>query len=312
MYEWRGHQPPRNGWRFSRERMQELHDQGLIWYPDSTSKRPQFKRYLDEQKGVVVGNVWTDIPPINARAAERLGYPTQKPLALLERIIEASTNEGDVVLDPFCGCGTAVDAAQKLGRRWIGIDVTWLAIDVIENRLAKQYGAGIGATYEVLGIPKDIGAAKALFERDPFEFERWAVSLLDGQPNDKQRGDKGVDGVTRFTTSAKTFGKILISVKGGGQLNPSMVRDLIGTVDTHRAALGALITLNEPTRGMIDAARHSGLYTHPGTGNTFGRIQVVTISQLLDGHRPPLPALIMPYVSGPKLTEDHIPAQPRS
>jgi adenine specific DNA methylase Mod len=121
-YEWRGHQPPPNGWRYSRDTMQRLHDEGRIWYPDSKSKRPQLKRYLDEQPGAVAGNVWTDISPINSRAAERLGYPTQKPLALLERIISASSNAGDVVLDPFCGCGTTVDAAQKLGRRWIGID----------------------------------------------------------------------------------------------------------------------------------------------------------------------------------------------
>jgi hypothetical protein len=268
-----------------------------------------YKRYLDESRGTPVGTNWADISFIRGWSAEKLGYSTQKPLALLERIINASSNPGDVVLDPFCGCGTAVDAAQKLGRRWIGVDVTWLAIDVIEHRLAEQYGAGIKATYELLGIPKDIGAAGALFERDPFEFERWAVSLLDGQPNDKQRGDRGVDGVTRFATSAKTFGKILISVKGGENLNPGMVRDLIGTVGTHRAALGVVITRLEPTRGMIDAARHSGLYTHPGTGNTFQRIQIITVEQLLNGLRPPLPALIRPYVSGPKLTEDRVPAQ---
>ena len=158
-YEWKGHTPPANGWRFSKERMAELDAEGRIWYPDSKAKRPRFKRYLDEQPGVVVGNVWTDISPINSRAKERLGYPTQKPLVLLERIIKDSSNEGDVVLDPFCGCGTTVDAAQKLDRRWIGIDVTYLAVDLTRKRLRHTYGPEIESTYEVHGIPTDVPGA---------------------------------------------------------------------------------------------------------------------------------------------------------
>jgi hypothetical protein len=148
----------------------------------SKSKRPRLKRSLDEQTGVVVGNVWTDISPINARAAERLGYPIQKPLALLERIISASSNPGDIVLDPFCGCGATVDAAQKLGRRWIGIDIMTLAVDLIDARLRHTYGESICDTYEILGIPEDLTGAKALFDRSPFEFEHWCVMLVEGQP----------------------------------------------------------------------------------------------------------------------------------
>ena len=142
-------------------------------------------------------------PPIGAHAAERLGYPTQKPLALLERIIEVSSNEGDVVLDPFCGCGTAVDAAQKLRRRWIGVDVTFLAIDLIRKRMRNTHGDAVEATYEVHGIPADLGGAKALFAENPFDFERWAVSLIDAQPNEKQVGDKGIDGRVRFYSDKK-------------------------------------------------------------------------------------------------------------
>ena len=169
-YEWKGHAPPPNGWRYSKETMTELDAEGRIWYPDSKDKRPRFKRYLDEQAGTVVGNVWTDISPINSRARERLGYPTQKPLSLLERIIEASSNPEDVVLDPFCGCGTTVDAAQKLGRRWIGIDVTYLAIDLIRKRLRHGFGETIESTYEVHGIPTDVPGAEALFAREPLRL----------------------------------------------------------------------------------------------------------------------------------------------
>jgi len=242
-YEWLGHQPPANGWRYSTERMAELHDDGRIWYPDTKAKRPQLKRYLNEQPGVVVGNVWTDISPINSRAAERLGYPTQKPLALLERILTASSNPGDVVLDPFCGCGTTVDAAQKLGRRWVGIDVTTLAVDLIDARLRHTYGESIRDTYEILGIPKDINGAHTLFQRSPFEFERWCVMQLDAQPNEKQVGDRGIDGVIRFPLDSRgSSGRVLVSVKGGAT-NPGHVRDLIGTIQSQNAAMGVFICM---------------------------------------------------------------------
>jgi len=165
MYEWRGFPSPAIGWRYSRETMAQLDAEGRIWYPRTedgaldVSKRPSLKRYLDEMEGGVAGTVWTDIRPINSQARERLGYPTQKTLALLERIIAASSDEGDIVLDPFCGCGTAVHAAQKLGRRWIGIDVTHLAIALIERRLREAFP---GAAYDVHGVPKDVDAAREL------------------------------------------------------------------------------------------------------------------------------------------------------
>jgi hypothetical protein len=177
----------------------------------------------------------------------------------LERIIAASSNEGDVVLDPFCGCGTTIAAAQALNRRWMGIDVTYLAIDLIRNRLRGLYGDDIEATYHVDGIPADEDSARALFAASPFDFERWAVSLVDGTPNEKQVGDRGIDGVVRFPLDAKGgVGRALVSVKGGKMLNPGMVRDLIGTVQAQRAEMGLLLTLERPTRGMKEAARHSG------------------------------------------------------
>ncbi|AVE00430.1 DNA methylase [Streptomyces phage OzzyJ] len=294
-YEWMGHEPPPNGWRYSRETMQRLHDEGRIWYPEDKKKRPRLKRFLDEQPGPVVGNVWTDINPINSRAAERLGYPTQKPIALLERIIEASTNAGDVVLDPFCGCGTTVDAAQKLGRRWIGIDVTTLAVDLIDARLRHTYGEAIRETYEILGIPRDISGAQALFRRSPFEFERWCVMMLDGQPNEKQVGDRGIDGVVRFPIDGKGGSdRVLVSVKGGAT-NPGHVRDLVGTVESQRAAMGVFVCMNEPTKGMVEAANHSGAYNHPANGQRYPKVQIMTVRDLIDGKRPKMPTALLPY-----------------
>lgn len=305
-YEWNGHAPPAKGWRYSRETMQTLHDEGRIWYPDSKDKRPQLKRFLDEQPGPVAGNVWTDIPPINSQAAERLGYPTQKPLALLERIIEASSNPGDVVLDPFCGCGTAVDAAQRLGRRWIGVDISYLAIDLIETRMLDAYGAELADQFEVVGVPRDPEGAVALFRRSPFDFERWAVSLIDGTPNEKQVGDKGVDGVVRFPLDAdKGVGRIIVSVKGGATVTPSMVRDLDSTVTTQGGSMGVLIQNASPTAGVLDAAGSTGSFAHPLTGQIYPKVQVITVADLLAGKRPKMPTPFMPYVKAEKFVPEH-------
>lgn len=213
------------------ERLDAADAEGLIYWPTKQDGLPRFKQYLHISPGLPLQDVISDIAPINAVAAERLGYPTQKPIALLERIIRASSNPGDTVLDPFCGCGTTVDAAQRLSRVWLGVDITYIAVDLIKKRLQHTYGAAIEDTYEVLGIPRDRASALALFSRSPFDFERWAVSLVHGQPNQKQVGDKGIDGVARFPLDARgNIGRILISVKGGKQLGPAMVRELGGTV----------------------------------------------------------------------------------
>ncbi|GAA1782207.1 site-specific DNA-methyltransferase [Nostocoides veronense] len=300
-YEYKGYEPPKNGWRVSRTEMERLDADGRLIFPASKKARIARKLYLSEQPGVPLGDTWTDIPPLNSQAAERLGYPTQKPLALLERIIEASSNPGDVVLDPFCGCGTTVDAAQKLGRKWIGIDVTYIAVDLIDKRLRHTYGDSIRATYDIHGIPRDLGAAQALFDHSPFDFERWAVSMVNAQPNQKQVGDKGIDGVARFPLDAKgNVGKVLVSVKGGKSVGPTAVRDLIGTLNSQKAEMGVLIVLNPASKGVIDAVNHGGNYTHPANSQTFPKVQVITVEELLAGKRPQMPTTILPYIAATK------------
>jgi hypothetical protein len=277
----------------------QLDAEGRIYWPKKQGGNPRLKFYLDEAPGVPMQDIWGDIAPINSRAAERLGYPTQKPLTLLERIIAASSDEGDVVLDPFAGCGTAIDAAQKLGRRWIGIDVTTLAVDLIDARLRHTYGEQIRDTYEIRGIPRDLAGAKALFAQSPFEFERWCVMLLDGQPNQRQVGDRGVDGVIRFPLDQKTSGRILVSVKGG-TTGPNDVRDLIGAVESQRAAMGVFVCLRNPTKRMIEAANHSGSYEHPANRQRFPKTQIITVAELLDGKRPDMPPTLLPYFQAPR------------
>ncbi|MEU2331160.1 DNA methyltransferase [Streptomyces althioticus] len=302
-HEWKGMPPPGNRyWAYSLESMERLEAEGKIVY--STRGYPQVKRYLDEMPGQLVQDVWTDIAPINNRAAEKLGYPTQKPLALLERIISTSTNEGDVVLDPFCGCGTTIDAAQRLGRRWIGIDVTTLAIDLIDARLRHTFTESVQKGYEILGIPRDIDGAKALFKRSPFEFERWCVMLVSGQPNDKQVADKGIDGVIRIPIDQKGAShRVLVSVKGG-TTNPGHVRDLLGTVESQKAAMGVFVSMKKPTKAMQEAANHSGLYTFPPNGEKFPRIQLITVEELLEGKRPKLPVTpMLPYFQAKRREE---------
>lgn len=296
-FEWHGVRPYRGRhWAYSRENLDRMYAEGRIEF--RSTGMPVYKRYLDEQPGVPLQDIWTDIR-LTSADKERLGYQTQKPRALLERILLASTNEGDTVLDPFCGCGTTIDAAQALGRQWTGIDVTFIAIDLIEKRLLDRYPA-VTPTYETFGIPRDMGAARALFERSPFDFERWAVSRINAQPNEKQVADKGVDGVARFYLDKKSTGRVLVSVKGGRHVSPSFVRDLLGTVETQRGQMGILITMAELPRGVIDAANHGGFYQWPVNGQTFPRLQVITVTDLLAGRRPSMPPLMLPYVTTPK------------
>lgn len=295
IYDYKGYPSPPRGWRIGRDVMEELDADGRLAFPKKPDGRIGRKHYLHEQLGPKAGDVWSDIPPIQASAAERLGYPTQKPQTLLERIIAAGSKPGDVVLDPFCGCGTSVAAAQALGRQWIGIDVTYIAVDLIATRLRAAYGTS--ADFEIHGIPRDVRGAEALFRQSPFDFERWAVSLVEGQPNAKQVGDRGIDGVIRFPVDRKSqIGRCLVSVKGGKQLNPAMVRDLVGTVDTEHAELGLLTTLREPTRGMIQAASTGRSYVWPVNNQTFPQVQLASIEDLLNGRRPHLPPALPPYL----------------
>jgi site-specific DNA-methyltransferase (adenine-specific) len=282
MYTWKGHETPPKGWRYSRETMARLDEDGRIWYPTDKSgnhdpsKRPQLKRYLSEMEGGVMGTVWTDIPPLNSQAQERLGYPTQKPVALLERILNASSNPGDVVLDPFCGCGTTVHAAEKLGRQWIGIDVTHLAIGLIEKRLRDAFPTVQFTTH---GVPQDIHAARDLAARGKYhEFEKWALSLIAAQPGNfgKKGADRGLDGRLYF---GKT-GLGIVSVKAGENVGVSMIRDLKGTMEREKAGIGVFLTLTEPTKPMVAEAASAGLHEEPGFA-PVPRLQIVTVEQAM-------------------------------
>ncbi len=286
MYEWKGHASPPNGWRYSKDTMAKLDAEGRIWYPSDKSKRPRLKRYLDEMSGALLGNVWTDINPINSQAAERLGYPTQKPLALLERIIQASSNPGDVALDPFCGCGTAVHAAQKLGREWIGIDITHLAIGLIEKRMKDAFP---GLQFEVLGTPKDAAGARELAARDKYQFQWWACTLVGAQPyqGKKKGADSGIDGLLYFQDEAKgPVKKIVVSVKGGEHVAVSMIRDLAHVVEREKASIGLCVTLAPPSKPMQTEAASAGFYASPHHGD-FPKIQLLTVEGLLAGTETP-------------------------
>lgn len=298
---WRGFNPADIGrhWIASPQTLDRYDEEGRIYYPKGGGM-PQFKKYRDELKGRAVADIWDEVARINPVGRERLGYPTQKPLALLDRIIAASSNPGDVVLDAFCGCGTAIDSSQRLGRQWIGIDITILAIDLIKRRLQDAYGDQILADFRIFGTPIEFEAAEQLWNTNRFEFERWAVTLVDGEPNEKQVGDKGVDGVIRFAVDqSMSVGEALVSVKGGENLNPSMVRDLTGTVTNRDAQMGIMLTLNKPTDGMLAAAASSGVYVWPFTEEVYPRAQIVTIRDLLEGNRQPNmpPAKFRPYLA---------------
>ena len=277
-------------WRWTRDRMEEAYRNGFVVQP-SPGAVPRFKRYLDEQRGKSLSDVWTDIPPINSRAAERLGYPTQKPEALLDRIISLSTEEGDTVLDPFCGCGTTVASAQKLGRRWIGIDITHLAISLIRTRLRDTYGTAIEKTYNVIGEPEDLSGATQLASEDKYQFQWWALGLVGARPIEEKKGaDKGIDGRLFFhdegsSGSTKT---IIFSVKGG-HLKATDLRDLRGVMDREKAAIGVLIALEEATKPMRTEAASADFYVSPW-GTKHPRLQILTIKELLEGKRVDYPA----------------------
>ena len=288
MYAWKGFPWPKKGWRFELATMEKLDAEGRIWYPQNkqgqpdVSKRPRIKRYLSEMDGGVIGSIWSDIAPINSQARERLGYPTQKPLALLERIVAASSNPGDVLLDPFCGCGTAVHAAQRLDRGWIGIDITHLAISLIEKRLKDAFK---GIAFDVHGVPKDIDGARELAGRDKYQFQWWACSLVNAQPyqGKKKGADGGIDGLIFFQDEAKGHKKIVVSVKSGSSVDVAMVRDLAHVVLREKADIGLFLTLAPPTKPMVTEAVKVGYYTSPGTGNAFPKVQILTIAGLLNG-----------------------------
>ena len=285
-------------WRYSRERMQRLIEEGRV-IQTKPGTVPMYKRYLDESLGTPITTNWSDISFVRGWSKERLGYPTQKPEGLLERIIRASSNEGDVVLDPFCGCGTAVAAAQKLDRKWIGVDITHLAVALMKNRLKTAFDLEPRQDYEVVGEPQDAGSARALWEQDPYQFQFWAVSLLEAQPQQEQRrgADRGVDGMLYFLDGPRrTPHKVVVQVKGGHVSSPQ-IRDLKGVVEREKAALGLFISLEEPTRDMRTEAASGGLFHSDLWDRDYPKIQIRTVAEMLEGNDfelPPRPAAYQP------------------
>ena len=292
---WRGFSPTDRGrhWITTIEKLDVMAAGGSIRFSND-GKWPRQIKFQDESLGRAIGDVWDNIGPINSAAAERLGYPTQKPLALLERIISESSNEGDVVLDPFCGCGTAVHAAQKLGRKWIGIDITHLAISLIEKRLKDAFydkaktPAEQELQFAVHGTPKDLEGARHLAQMSEhdgrYQFQWWAVSLVEAQPfqGKKKGADKGIDGVKYFhDADAKGARKAIVSVKSG-KLKADDVRALNHVREREAAEFGYLLTLEPPSAGMVTDAASAGFYTS-ATGKKYPRLQILTIEGLMTG-----------------------------
>ena len=269
-------------WRYSKERMEELVRQGRV-VQTSPGAVLAYKRYLDEMPGAPIQDVWTDIKPIGAQARERLGYPTQKPEALLERVIQASSNPGDVILDPFCGCGTAVAVAEKLGRQWMGIDITHLAVAVMKNRLKTMFDLEPPRNYDVVGEPRDVESSRALSQQDRFQFQYWAVSLLEAQPRQEQKrgADKGIDGRLYFIDGPDRIPHSAIIQVKSGHISSRDIRDLRGAVEREKAAMGLFITLEEPTRDMRTEAVSSGFFQSHLWDRDFQKIQIRTIAELL-------------------------------
>jgi site-specific DNA-methyltransferase (adenine-specific) len=291
-YEWKG---KAGLWRAPRETMERLEAESRIHY--TRTGTPELIRYLGE--GVPLQDIWSDLPPINSQAAERLGYPTQKPEALLERILKAWSNEGDVVLDPFCGCGTTVSVAQRLLRRWIGIDITHLAISLMKHRLTG-FAIEAGKDYDVIGEPTTIDGATELAQKDPYQFQWWALGLVGARPVEEKKGaDRGIDGRRVFFERAgkgSVKREVIFSVKAGTKIPANALRDLRGTIDREEADFGVLLSLAEPTKNMRDEMLAAGsvvVHTYDGQ-HKYPKLQAITVGDLLAGKGLDLP----PYASG--------------
>jgi DNA modification methylase len=315
-------------WIWTQERIDASMEKGQLVFTSENMVR--VKRYLDESRGNPLEDIWTDIPPINSQAAERLGYPTQKPAALLERIINASSNPGDVVLDPFCGCGTTIAAAQALGRSWIGIDITHLAITLIKQRLKDSFGiedavhdttSGKGITakaaetqaeyggatkrsFHVVGEPTSVPDAVALAVSDPYQFQWWALGLVGARPVEQKKGaDKGIDGRIIFQGDKPgSFENVILSVKAG-KTGSAHIRDLKGVLEREKAAIGVLISMQEPTSAMKTEAVTAGFYESASWNRKYPRIQLLTVEELLDGKKiemPPIKQLSVTFKTAPK------------
>ncbi|MDE2775287.1 MAG: site-specific DNA-methyltransferase [Chloroflexota bacterium] len=284
-------------WRWTKERMQKAYEDGIV-LQTKPGAVPRQKRYLDEQRGRPLGDIWTDIPPLQGSSAEYMDYPTQKPLALMERIIRASSNEGDLVFDPFCGCGTTCAAAHQLNRRWIGIDITHLGISLQKHRLYNMFELKSGEDYKVVGEPTTVDAATALAQDSAnegrYQFEWWALSLVGAKPVGGQAGlrrgkkgsDKGIDGIINFfeqdDKGKSKPKKVVVQVKSG-KVKSGDIRDLKGTIEREKAAIGVFITLELPTGAMLKEALAAGYYESDFWNKTYRKLQILSIRDLLGG-----------------------------
>ncbi len=300
--------PPGSHWRFSQEKLDEHIASGRIFF--TKNGFPRYKRYLDEMPGMPLQDIWADkdVQAVVSWSAEGLGYPTQKPEALLERIINASSNEGDVVLDPFCGCGTAIAVAQRLKRRWVGIDITHLAVNLMKHRLLSAFGEGIKAEYDVIGEPVDVAGARQLAKDDPYQFQWWALGLVGARPVEQKKGaDKGIDGRIYFHEGDPTdLKQVILSVKAGANLHRNMVHELNGVLQREGAQIGVLITMEEPTKPMREEAAAAGFYESPW--GKHRRLQLFTVAALLDGMRvdaPPMGQVDRTLKKAPKAKATH-------
>jgi site-specific DNA-methyltransferase (adenine-specific) len=285
LYEWHGVRPPPSRcWAMSQENMDKLEAEGRIHWPKKKGGMPRLKVYPEDAPGVPLQDVWTDIKTMHNLSSERLGYPTQKPLALMERIIEASCPKEGTVLDPFCGCGTTVHAAQKLGRQWTGIDITYLAIRVIKKRLRDAWP---DIQFEEKGQPEDMDGARELAKIDKWQFQQWALSLVDARPFHSGEGkgaDRGVDGLLQFYDGKDDRKEILVQVKGGGVGRDDMAA-LVGDVQNQKFVGGVMLTLEPPTKSMVKEANEGGRYTAKIYQKEYPKIQILTIDDLLTGKR---------------------------
>ncbi|QFQ88277.1 site-specific DNA-methyltransferase [Paracoccus kondratievae] len=287
------YQPHRNGWSCNEDRMRRYDREGRLHFPSRPDGALRLKMYEDDSPGERIQNLWDDIGPLSSHARERLGYPTQKPVALLERIIAAASNEGDLVLDPFCGCGTTLHAAQNLGRHWIGIDVAVQAMQVVGDRLRHAFPS---VAYDVFGLPADADSAMWLAARDPFKFEEWACLRIGAMHSGRFRNDGGIDGSFYFLHGRDEASRGIVSVKAGRNLNPGMVRDLVGTLQRERQMTGdpstiaVLITAHPPTSGMVDEARRVGrVETMAGD---IPAVQILSVADLFGGRTIQVPLML--------------------
>lgn len=278
-WDYRGVKPYKGRyWAFSKANLVEYALQGKLVHRETGM--PRLMQFADEMPGVELQDVWTDIPP--ATGKEALPYPTQKPRDLLKRIIESSSNPGDVVLDPFCGCGTTVDAAEELDRKWIGIDITNKALDVIQDRLVAAHGEEIKKRYEVFWEPVSVEDAQRLAdEKNKHKFEEWAVRRVGGIHSGKRGADQGIDGRILFHDEPGETKEIIISVKAGGT-GPRHVRELDSVVRREGAAIGVLVTMKKPSVAMLSEASRAENYISAYQGTKHPGIQILTVEDMIE------------------------------